>query len=83
MYVNSYHPIDQRDGGADDDDDDVQGPDFTRPKHKRTNTGFGPGEIKSVESSIPEAQRDAWKKHVRRALNGIIERTDTDFAQVG
>ena len=42
-----------------------QGPDFTRPKHKRTATGFGPGEIKNVESSIPEGQRAAWKKHVR------------------
>ncbi|KAG6069027.1 Non-essential glycogen phosphorylase [Claviceps aff. humidiphila group G2b] len=48
-----------------------------RPKHKRTLTGFGAGEIKSVEgmsptmscffslvfSSIPEPQREAWKKH--------------------
>ncbi|KAL8932462.1 MAG: hypothetical protein Q9216_006827 [Gyalolechia sp. 2 TL-2023] len=39
------------------------GPEFTRPKHKRTATGFGPSEIKSVESSIPEPQREAWKKH--------------------
>ncbi|KAI9695950.1 MAG: Non-essential glycogen phosphorylase [Bogoriella megaspora] len=38
------------------------GPAFTRPKHKRTSTGFGPNEIKSVESSIPEPQRAAWKK---------------------
>ena len=35
------------------------GPGFSRPKHKRTATGFGPGEIKSVESSIPEGQRQA------------------------
>ena len=35
------------------------GPDFTRPKHARTATGFGANEIKNVESSIPEAQRDA------------------------
>ena len=35
------------------------GPDFTRPKHKRTLTGFGAGEIKSIEASIPEPQRDA------------------------
>ena len=35
------------------------GPGFTRPKHKRTFTGFGPGEIKNVEASIPEAQREA------------------------
>lgn len=38
------------------------GPTFSRPKHKRTVTGFGPGEIKSVEASIPEQQRAAWKK---------------------
>ena len=34
------------------------GPGFSRPKHKRTFTGYGPQEIKSVESSIPEAQRE-------------------------
>jgi len=39
------------------------GPGFSRPKHKRTVTGLGPAEIKSVESSIPIGQRDAWKKH--------------------
>ncbi|KAF1811546.1 glycogen phosphorylase-like protein [Eremomyces bilateralis CBS 781.70] len=38
------------------------GPGFSRPKHKRTVTGFGPAEIKSVEASIPEPQREAWKK---------------------
>ena len=38
------------------------GPGFSRPKHKRTATGFGPGDIKSVEASIPEPQRAAWKK---------------------
>ncbi|PVI03946.1 glycosyltransferase family 35 protein [Periconia macrospinosa] len=37
-------------------------PQFTRPKHKRTVTGFGPGEIKSVEASIPEEMREAWRK---------------------
>ncbi|KAI0457788.1 glycosyltransferase family 35 protein [Xylaria acuta] len=36
---------------------------ISRPKHKRTVTGFGPGEIKSVEASIPEPQREAWSKH--------------------
>ncbi|KAI3322203.1 glycosyltransferase family 35 protein [Xylariaceae sp. AK1471] len=36
---------------------------ISRPKHKRTFTGFGAGEIKSVEASIPEPQRDAWTKH--------------------
>jgi len=37
-------------------------PGLTRPKHKRTFTGFGAGDIKSVEASIPEPQRAAWKK---------------------
>ncbi|KAI0904309.1 hypothetical protein F4823DRAFT_218103 [Ustulina deusta] len=36
---------------------------ISRPKHKRTFTGFGAGEIKSVEASIPEPQREAWIKH--------------------
>jgi len=36
------------------------GPDFTRPKHKRTSTGFGPAEIKAVQSAIPEPQRAAY-----------------------
>jgi starch phosphorylase len=40
------------------------GPSITRPKHKRTVTGFGPSEIKSVEASIPEPQREAWRKFV-------------------
>jgi glycogen phosphorylase len=35
------------------------GPGFSRRKHKRTFTGFGAGEIKSVEASIPEPQREA------------------------
>ncbi|KAF3030389.1 Non-essential glycogen phosphorylase [Penicillium rubens] len=39
------------------------GPGFSRPKHKRTFTGFGPAEIKSVEASIPEPLREAWRKH--------------------
>ncbi|MCJ1358562.1 MAG: Non-essential glycogen phosphorylase [Icmadophila ericetorum] len=38
------------------------GPDFTRPKHKRTFTGFSAGEIKNVEASIPEPQRESWRK---------------------
>lgn len=42
---------------------DIQGPvgpsGVTRPKHKRTVTGFGAQEIKSVEASIPEPQRAA------------------------
>ncbi|KAI0817324.1 glycosyltransferase family 35 protein [Xylaria sp. FL0064] len=36
---------------------------ISRPKHKRTFTGFGAGEIKNVEASIPEPQREAWAKH--------------------
>jgi starch phosphorylase len=36
---------------------------ISRPKHRRTATGFGPGEIKSVEASIPEPQREAWKRN--------------------
>jgi len=34
-------------------------PGFSKPKHKRTVTGFGPKEIKSVEAAIPEVQREA------------------------
>lgn len=47
---------------------DFQGPigpaGISRPKHKRTVTGFGAQEIKSVEASIPEPQREAWRKYV-------------------
>ncbi|KAJ6143590.1 hypothetical protein N7471_003043 [Penicillium samsonianum] len=39
------------------------GPGFSRPKHKRTFTGFGPSEIKNVEASIPEPLREAWRNH--------------------
>ncbi len=35
------------------------GPGFSRPKHKRTATGFGAADIRSIESSIPEHQREA------------------------
>ncbi|KAI0386040.1 glycosyltransferase family 35 protein [Hypomontagnella monticulosa] len=35
---------------------------ISRPKHKRTYTGFGPSEIKSVEAAIPEPQRALWTK---------------------
>lgn len=34
-------------------------PGMSRPKHKRTATGFGPGEIKAIEASVPEGQREA------------------------
>ncbi|KAL2196749.1 glycosyltransferase family 35 protein [Corynascus similis CBS 632.67] len=36
---------------------------ISRPKHKRTFTGFGAGEIKHVEASIPEPLRNTWLKH--------------------
>lgn len=36
------------------------GPGFSRPKHRRTATGFGAGDIKAVESSIPENMREAY-----------------------
>ncbi|KAF2472823.1 glycosyl transferase [Lindgomyces ingoldianus] len=49
------------------------GPAFTRPKHKRTVTGFGPGEIKSVEASIPEPQRAAWKKFTPKPFDSPEE----------
>ncbi|RAO66085.1 uncharacterized protein BHQ10_002097 [Talaromyces amestolkiae] len=39
------------------------GPGFSRPKHKRTFTGFGPAEIKAVEASIPEHLRETWRKY--------------------
>lgn len=46
---------------------DLKGPvapeGMTRPKHKRTVTGFGAQDIKTFEASIPEGQREAWKKH--------------------
>ncbi|KAI9655575.1 MAG: Non-essential glycogen phosphorylase [Bathelium mastoideum] len=45
------------------------GPDFSRPKHKRTVTGLGPSEIKSIESSIPEPQRAAWKKNTPKEFH--------------
>ncbi|KAH8804783.1 glycosyltransferase family 35 protein [Xylogone sp. PMI_703] len=52
---------------------DLQGPvgpaGISRPKHKRTFTGFGATEIKSVEASIPEPQREAWKKHAAKGFS--------------
>jgi hypothetical protein len=42
---------------------DLKGPvgpsGISRPKHKRTATGFGAQDIKTVEASIPEPQRAA------------------------
>ncbi|EEP79589.1 glycogen phosphorylase [Uncinocarpus reesii 1704] len=44
------------------------GPGFSRPKHKRTFTGFGPKDIKKVEASIPEPQKEAWQKFAPQAF---------------
>ncbi|GLA72302.1 non-essential glycogen phosphorylase [Aspergillus tubingensis] len=49
------------------------GPGFSRPKHRRTFTGFGPAEIKSVEASIPEHLREAWRKH---SVNGFANKEE-------
>ncbi|KAL2833093.1 glycosyl transferase [Aspergillus pseudoustus] len=49
------------------------GPGFSRPKHKRNYTGFGRAEIKSVEASIPETLREAWKKH---SANGFTNKDE-------
>ncbi|KAI6090176.1 glycosyltransferase family 35 protein [Hypoxylon rubiginosum] len=35
----------------------------SRPKHKRTYTGFGATDIKTVEAAIPEPQREVWTKY--------------------
>jgi len=52
---------------------DFQGPvGPSRPKLKRTATGFGAGEIKAVEASIPEAQREAWSKYVRPSPQRLV-----------
>jgi len=41
------------------------GPGFSRPKHKRTFTGFGAGEIKSVEGMfIPSSLSNSTSSHV-------------------
>ncbi|KAF7597618.1 Non-essential glycogen phosphorylase [Aspergillus hancockii] len=49
------------------------GPGFSRPKHKRTYTGLAPAEIKSVEASIPEPLREAWRKH---SINGFTNKDE-------
>ena len=46
---------------------------ITRPKHRRTFTGFGAQEIKGVEASIPEPQRQAWLKH---QITGFEDKED-------
>ncbi|KAI9829335.1 MAG: Non-essential glycogen phosphorylase [Sarea resinae] len=45
------------------------GPGFSRPKHKRTVTGFGASEKEDVETSIPEGQRAAWKAFAAKEFN--------------
>ncbi|KAH0539133.1 hypothetical protein FGG08_004305 [Glutinoglossum americanum] len=55
---------------------DIQGPvgpGFSRPKHKRTFTGFGRGEIKIVEASIPLPQRETWQKYSAQAFSSKEE----------
>ncbi|KAJ5682457.1 Glycogen phosphorylase [Penicillium macrosclerotiorum] len=52
------------------------GPGFSRPKHKRTFTGFGPAEIKSVEASIPEPLREARSP---ANADGAIMSSATEF----
>ncbi|KIW08892.1 uncharacterized protein PV09_00814 [Verruconis gallopava] len=49
------------------------GPGFSRPKHKRTVTGFGAADIKAVEASIPEPQREAWRKFAPKPFNSPDE----------
>ncbi|KAB8292325.1 hypothetical protein EYC80_008067 [Monilinia laxa] len=71
---------------------ELQGPvgpaGVTRPKHKRTFTGFGAGEIKSVEASIPEPQREAWKKYTVKAFENkedfekeVVRHVETTLAR--
>lgn len=49
------------------------GPGFSRPKHKRTATGFGPSEIKAVEAAIPEPARQAWSKYTPKGFETAEE----------
>ncbi|KAG9685114.1 glycosyl transferase, partial [Aureobasidium melanogenum] len=52
---------------------------ITRPKHKRTITGFGASDIKSVEAEIPDAQKTAWKKH---SASGFTNKDDFEAAAI-
>ncbi|CAK7208500.1 Non-essential glycogen phosphorylase [Sporothrix bragantina] len=60
----------------------------TRPKHRRTFTGFGAQEIKSVEASIPEPQREAWLKNQASGFKGkdqfekeVVRHVETTLAR--
>jgi hypothetical protein len=44
------------------------GPGFSRPKHKRTFTGFGAGEIKNVEGKSTPLPIPIVELHARKAL---------------
>lgn len=61
---------------------------ISRPKHKRTFTGFSPQEIKSVEASIPEPQREAWHKAKFQPFQNkddfereVVRHVETDLAR--
>jgi len=61
---------------------------ISRPKHTRTATGFGPGEIKSFEASIPEPQREAWKRNQSKGFTGkdgfqqeVVRHVETTLAR--
>lgn len=64
------------------------GPGFSRPKHRRTFTGFGAGEIKSVEASIPEGQRAIWENCSAKGFNSqeefqreVVKHVETTLAR--
>ncbi|KAI1032362.1 hypothetical protein LB503_010923 [Fusarium chuoi] len=61
---------------------------ISRPKHTRTATGFGPSEIKSFEASIPEPQREAWKRNQSSGFTGkegfekeVVRHVETTLAR--
>merc|ERR1712000_229848 len=61
---------------------------ISRPKHKRTFTGFGADQIKSVEASIPEPQREAWKRAQATGFSGtegfekeVVRHVETTLAR--